>query len=412
MNLVESARFALSAVAANKLRSVLTSLGILIGIAAVIILLAVGAGSSAAIRNQIAKLGTNVLTVSPISAGGRSANGAVSQTRTRSADLTLADMQALNNSALAPDIARTAPVIQASAVLASYQGSTHTIASFLGSTPDYFGTANDSLAYGSYFSDADASSGTADVVIGSTVASELFGSQLRSAIGASVSLNGQNFTVLGVLASKGASGLNDPDDVAIVPFAAAQDKFVGYSATLNSVAVQAKSAEVMNQAQNEIEMILDARHSVSAADRDYQVRNQAQVLSTATSTTQTLTLLLGTVAGISLLVGGIGVMNIMLVTVTERTREIGIRKAIGASRGSIVSQFLIESLVISLIGGILGVLIGLIGSSLPFFGTQPEVQWWTVWLAVAVSAGIGLIFGIYPANKAAKLKPIDALRYE
>lgn len=414
MNLVESARFALSGVAANKLRSVLTTLGILIGIAAVIILLAVGAGTSNAIKDQIGKLGTNVLTISRLTAvGGRSGSGAaVSGSRTRSTNLTEADDQALTDAVLAPDIAKTAPIVQAQGVTGTYTDATHAVGSFLGTTPAYFAITNSTAAAGTLFADSDVQASNPVAVIGNTVATDLFGDNTASAVGKTIQLNGQNFTVSGVLTAKGASGLNDPDDVVVVPLSVAQDKFTGYSPSLASITVQAKSSDVMNQAQNEIQMILDARHNVDSTNRDYQVRNQAQILTTATNTTQTLTILLGAVAAISLLVGGIGVMNIMLVTVTERTREIGIRKAIGASRGSIVTQFLIESLVISVIGGVVGILIGFAGSAFPVLGVQPEVQPWTVWLSLAVSAVIGLVFGVYPANKAAKLRPIDALRYE
>ncbi|MFI5084570.1 MAG: ABC transporter permease [Actinomycetales bacterium] len=414
MNIAESVRFALTGVLANKMRSILTTLGILIGIAAVIILLAVGAGTSNAIKAQIAKLGTNVLTVSrQTTAGGRTGGGqAIAGTRTSSTNLTMADMTSLTDPVLAPDIQTVAPVVTAQGVTATYQDASHAVATFVGTTPSYFGISNDTLTAGSFFTDADAGTGAEQAVIGNTVAADLVGDRVASAVGTTIELNGQSFVVSGVLAPKGSSGLNDPDDIVVVPLLAAQDKFTGYSPSLASISVQAKSADVMNQAQNEVQMILDARHNVTSANRDYQVRNQAQVLTTATSTTATLTILLGAVAAISLLVGGIGVMNIMLVTVTERTREIGIRKAIGASRASIVSQFLIESLIISVIGGVLGIIVGFIGSSFPLLGTQPQVQWWTVWVSFLVAGAIGLIFGIYPANKAAKLRPIDALRYE
>ena len=413
MNLLESARFALSGVAANKMRSVLTTLGILIGIAAVIILLAVGAGTSNNIKAQIGKLGTNVLTVSrSTSVGGRSTGGQAGTSRTRSTNLTLDDERALTDAVLAPDVARTAPIVQAQGVTATYTSATHSVASFLGTTSSYFDITNSAMASGASFTEADQQAGNPVAVIGNTVASDLFGTATGSAVGQTIQLNGQNFTVSGVLAVKGSTGLNDPDDIVVVPFSAAQNKFTGYAPTLASITVQAASSDVMNQAQNEIQMILDARHHVDSTNRDYQVRNQAQILTTATNTTQTLTILLGAVAAIRLLVGCIGVMNIMLVTVTERTREIGIRKAIGASRGSIVTQFLIESLVISVIGGIAGIAVGFAGSAFPFLGVQPEVQAWTVWLSLAVSAVIGLVFGVYPANKAAKLRPIDALRYE
>jgi putative ABC transport system permease protein len=413
VNLLESARFALTGVAANKMRSILTTLGILIGIAAVIILLAVGAGTSNNIKAQIGKLGTNVLTVSrSTSVGGRATGGQSGASRTRSTNLTVDDEHALTDPVLAPDVAKTAPIVQTQGVTATYTNATHSVASFLGTTPSYFDISNSTVASGTLFTDADQQAANPVAVIGNTVATDLFGAATGSAVGQSIQLNGQNFTVAGVLAVKGSSGLNDPDDIVVVPLSAAQNKFTGYAPTLASITVQAVSADVMNQAQNEVQMILDARHHVDSTNRDYQVRNQAQILTTATNTTQTLTILLGAVAAISLLVGGIGVMNIMLVTVTERTREIGIRKAIGASRGSIVAQFLIESLIISVIGGVAGIVIGFAGSAFPVLGVQPEVQSWTVWLSLAVSAIIGLVFGVYPANKAAKLRPIDALRYE
>lgn len=413
MNIAESFRFALTGVLANKMRSILTTLGILIGIAAVIILLAVGAGTSNAIKAQIAKLGTNVLTVSrQTTAGGRGPTGAVAGTRSRSTNLTTADMAALTDPVLAPDVDAVAPVVSAANVTSTYQDASHAVGTFVGTTPQYFSIANDTLAAGSLFTDADVTASNPTVVIGDTVAQALVGSRTSAAVGQTIALNGQNFVVSGVLTAKGSSGFNDPDDIVVIPLSVAQDKFTGYSPSLASISVQARSSDVMNQAQNEVQSILDARHSVTSANRDYVIRNQAQVLTTATSTTTTLTVLLGAVAAISLLVGGIGVMNIMLVTVTERTREIGIRKAIGASRSSIVGQFLIESLIISVIGGILGIAVGFIGSAFPILGTQPQVQWWTVWVSFLVSGAIGLIFGIYPANKAAKLRPIDALRYE
>ncbi|HCC38395.1 MAG TPA: macrolide ABC transporter permease, partial [Arthrobacter bacterium] len=343
---------------------------------------------------------------------GRATGGQSGASRTRSTNLTVDDEQALTDPVLAPDVARTAPIVQAQGVTATYTSATHSVASFLGTTPSYFDISNSTVAAGALFTDADQQSASPVAVIGNTVATDLFGAATGSAVGQSIQLNGQNFTVAGVLAVKGSSGLNDPDDIVVVPLSAAQNKFTGYAPTLASITVQAVSADVMNQAQNEVQMILDARHHVDSTNRDYQVRNQAQILTTATNTTQTLTILLGAVAAISLLVGGIGVMNIMLVTVTERTREIGIRKAIGASRGSIVAQFLIESLIISVIGGVAGIVIGFAGSAFPVLGVQPEVQSWTVWLSLAVSAIIGLVFGVYPANKAAKLRPIDALRYE
>jgi putative ABC transport system permease protein len=350
-------------------------------------------------------------------AGGRAAGGgqAVTGPRSRGTNLTLQDMAALTDPVMAPDVAATAPVVTAQNVTGTYQDATHTVATFVGTTPSYFSISNDTLAAGSYFSDGDASSGTAVAVIGNTVAQDLVGSSVTSAVGQTIALNGQNFVVSGVLAQKGSSGLNDPDDIVVIPYSAAQDKFTGYSPSLASITVQAKSADVMNQAQNEVQMILDARHNVTSANRDYQVRNQAQILTTATTTTATLTILLGAVAGISLLVGGIGVMNIMLVSVTERTREIGIRKAIGARQADIILQFLTEAVVLTGLGGLIGMTFGwsisfacrMIFPSLP-----TAVPMWAAALGVVVSVAVGLFFGIWPANKAAHLDPVVALRYE
>jgi putative ABC transport system permease protein len=239
----------------------------------------------------------------------------------------------------------------------------------------------------------------------------LFGGNGDSAVGKTVQFNGVSFRVTGVLVAKGSTGPQDQDDVVIAPLTTTQDTLSG-EGDISGITVQATSANTLSAAQSEIESILDGRHHVTAADRDYSVFNQATILSAATSTNKTFTVLLGAVAAISLLVGGIGVMNIMLVTVTERTREIGIRKAIGASRADIVGQFLVEAVLLSLFGGLVGVAAGLIGSQFKIVGVQPVVAPYSVVLAFVVAIVIGLFFGIYPANRASRLRPIDALRYE
>lgn len=435
MNILGSLRFAVRGISANKLRSMLTTLGILIGVAAVIVLLSVGTGSSAAVKKSISALGTTTLTINR-SAGGNgragTAGGAgggfaarlggaaagrggaassTSGTRSQSTNLTIADAASLLNSTSAPDIADVAPVETASAVTAAYTGVTHTVGSFVGSTPSYLTINNDTVQYGTSFTDNDYTGRGQVAVIGATVAQDLFGVS-SSAVGKTVQFNGKNFVVRGVLTAKGSTGFIDQDDVVIAPLTTVQDEFTGVAASLSSVIVEARSAGVITTAQNEIYSVLDVRHNVTAATRDYTVQNPASIVATATSSTKTLTVLLGAVAAISLLVGGIGVMNIMLVTVTERTREIGIRKAIGAGRGDIVVQFIAEAVLLSVIGALAGVGIGLIGSRFRIVGVQPVVAPWSVFLAFGVAVAVGLFFGIYPANRAAALKPIDALRYE
>ena len=441
MNLGVALRFAVRGIAANKLRSMLTTLGILIGVSAVIILLSVGTGSTAAVKKRIAALGTSTLTVNRSAGGNGRAGGAgggfggfggvaggargggggtgssagsstTTGTRTHSTDLTMADAVALTDKTASPDVALVAPVATASSVVAGYAGVTHTVGSFVGSTPSYFAIQNHTVDTGSLFTDSDYTSHRAVVVLGSTVADDLFG-DARTALDKTIQLNGMNFTVLGVLTSKGSSvGNNDQDDLAVLPLTTTGDEFTGTTASLSSIVVTATGTNTLDQAEGEIETVLDSRHKVTASTRDYTVRNASSLVATATSTTKTLTVLLGAVAAISLLVGGIGVMNIMLVTVTERTREIGIRKAIGAKRSDIVVQFLSEAVLLSVIGAVVGVAIGLIGSRFRIVGVQPVVATWSVFLAFGVAVAIGLFFGIYPANRAASLKPIDALRYE
>jgi putative ABC transport system permease protein len=442
MNLASSFRFALRGISANKLRSLLTTLGILIGVAAVIVLLAVGTGSSAAVKSRIAKLGTNTLTINR-SAGGNGRAGTGTTTRggaggaaaafgggggfagagargrtatgsgnsSQSTSLTLEDAAAVGDPTADPDVADIAPVVTASSVTAGYTGVTHTVGTFIGSTPSYLSINNDTVQYGTSFTDNDYTTRAYVAVLGTTVAADLFGTP-SSAVGKTVQFNGKNFTVTGVLTTKGSSGFTDQDDTVIAPLTAVQDEFTGVGQSLSSIVVQAKSAGDVTKAQNEIYAVLDSRHDVTATTRDYTVQNQAAILSTATSTTQTLTVLLGAVAAISLLVGGIGVMNIMLVTVTERTREIGIRKAIGAGRGDIVFQFIAEAVLLTIFGALMGVAVGLIGSQFKIVGVAPVITSWSVLLAFGVAVAIGLFFGIYPANRAARLRPIDALRYE
>jgi len=401
------ARMALGGVTANKLRSALTMLGVLIGVSAVIILVAVGTGSSRAVEERINALGTNTLTVFNT---GRFGSGVSSTgTQSQTASLTIGDVKQISNHNNAPDVESVSPVLSTS-VTATYKSATYST-TVTGSTPSYLTASDYTVASGSPITSTDVARHAQVVDIGSEVASNLFATG-SNPIGQQITLGSSNWLVIGVLASKGTSGGSNQDAVAIAPYTAVQDQLTGESQSFTELLVQGKSASTLTLAQSEVENILAAQNDTTVADLPFQVLNEASLVSTATSTTSTLTFLLGAVAGISLLVGGIGVMNIMLVSVTERTREIGIRKAIGAPRLAILTQFLIEAVVISLLGGALGVGIGLIGSRFKIDGVQPVVAPASIALAFGVAIAVGVFFGFYPANRAASLRPIDALRYE
>jgi putative ABC transport system permease protein len=431
MSYLEILRFALRGLSTNKLRSGLTTLGIMIGVGAVILLVAVGNGSSLAIQKSIQRLGSNSLTVSKSTAGGGGrggggggffggggggpGGGAAGQQqntgpRTQAHDLTVADAKALTDPSSAPSVKSASPVVNASDPASTYQGSSHAIGQFVGTYPDYFEAANKILAEGTAFTQDDVTGARKVVVIGSTVATALFGTV--DPLGKQISISGVPFTVTGVLKTQGGSGFQDPDDVAISPLSTVQQSLTGF-AGLNQIVVEAKSAATVDAAQSEVTAILNQRHGIGGSvTADFQILNQASLQSTVASSSQTFTVLLGAVAAISLLVGGIGITNIMLVTVTERTREIGIRKAIGAPKGAILGQFIAEATVLSLVGGVLGVAAGVIGSQFKIVGVLPVIVPSSIALALGVSVAIGLFFGSYPANRAANLRPIEALRHE
>ena len=427
MNLPESARFAIEGVTANKMRSALTTLGILIGVAAVIVLVAVGTGSRASVEASINRLGSNVLSVTSTStagggragaggfpgfgAFGQASGGTTTGTKTRSRQLTMEDARALTDTTRAPDVLGVAPIVAAQSVTAAYDGASHTVGTFTGTTAAYLGIDNDTVTAGTSFTDADYEAHRRVALVGPTVAKDLAGSDGSSIVGKTVTFNGVQYTVLGILGTKGSTGPQDGDDRVIAPASVVQDTLAGYG-SLSSISVKAASATTVSAAQAEVQSILDGRHGVTSVDRDYSVFSASSILSAATSSSETLTILLGVVAAISLVVGGIGVMNIMLVSVTERTREIGIRKAIGAGRGDIVSQFLLEAAMLSLFGGLIGVAVGVAVAQFSILGVKPVIEPYSVALAFGVAIAIGLVFGIYPANRAASLRPIEALRYD
>jgi putative ABC transport system permease protein len=402
VSIFETIRFAVRGISANKLRSGLTMLGILIGVAAVILLVAVGNGSAKSIQDAIEGLGTNTLTVS--SGGARQAT-----TATQNTSLTLDMVGALQDPDAAPDVHSASPVVTGTQTMV-YEGVNHSVPQFVGTYPGYISASNYKVSQGSPFTSEDVSSGRRVVLIGSTVAEALFLGV--DPVGKQITVTGTLFTVVGVLAEKGGSGFNDPNDIAIAPVSAVQQSLTGYGA-LNQILIQATAPDTVTAAQAEVTSILNQRlHVTNAASAPYRILNQSQLLQTRASTAETFTLLLGAVAGISLLVGGIGITNIMMVTVTERTREIGIRKALGAPKRTVLTQFLVEATVLSLVGGLLGVAVAIVGSQFKIAGVTPVIVPSSVVLALSVSVAIGLFFGSYPASRAASLRPIEALRYE
>jgi putative ABC transport system permease protein len=401
----ETLRIAWGGITANKLRSGLTILGMTIGVASVIILIAVGNGSSNAVKSRIQALGTNVLLVQAGSGrGGVRASSAVT------VSLTKADAEALQSPSLAPDVQSASPVVGANSVKLVYDGSSFEPSSFVGTTPSYLTAHSYKVAEGSSFTSEEVTKHKRVAVLGQEVVQELFAG--ASAVGQNIKVNGSNFEVIGVLGKKGTNGTTNQDNVVMAPISTVQSTLTG-SGPINSITVEAKSESALNGAEGEVTQIIDERHKIkNTAEPGFSVLNQGSLLSTSSASASVFTTLLGEVAAISLLVGGIGVMNIMLVSVTERTREIGIRKAVGARRSDILTQFLTEALLVSLIGGILGVLVGVLGSQFTIAGVQPEVASYSIFLAFGAAALSGLFFGTYPAARAARLRPIEALRFE
>ncbi len=408
MNLAQSIIEAIESLNANKMRSSLTILGIVIGVAAVIAMLAVGNGAQNTITGSISGLGSNLLFVF---------RGGTSEDVRNPKPLTVSDADAIADPFQAPSVSMVAPAISGNAKL-TFAG-TNTNTQIYGITPEYELVRNYELLEGEFITDQHLLGRASVVLLGPEVADNLF--DRRDGItGETIRIEGQPFRVLGVLAPKGGSSFGSEDNVVLVPFSTAQTRLIRrQSDRVDLILVQALSADTVTQATDEISQILRARHRVELGADDFTIFSQQDFVQTAQSITNVLTIFLGGIAGISLLVGGIGIMNIMLVSVTERTREIGLRKAIGARKKDILIQFLTESSLLSMFGGLIGIGLGwliafVVGQIAAASGTEliPDVGIDAILLATLFSTAVGLFFGIYPANRAANLQPVEALRYE
>ncbi|MFA6131460.1 MAG: ABC transporter permease [Patescibacteria group bacterium] len=404
-DVLEETFFALSA---NKVRSGLTVLGIVIGISSVIAMTAIGQGAQNSVASSIESAGSNLIMVRP--GASRSMGAGVSSGMGSASTLTLDDAEAI--AAEVSDIEAVAPE-NSSRYQVTAKG-TNTNTSVDGVTATYLEVKSLEIADGSFITEQNIKSSSKVAVLGPTVRDDLFGEDATDVIGQSVRINSIEFKVIGITEAEGGTGFGSQDDIIYIPISTAQ-KYLSGSETVSTINIKASSSEVMTSVQEEVTSLLLTRHDISdSASADFSVMNQADIIETASSVTSTFTTLLAAVAAISLLVGGIGIMNMMLTSVTERTKEIGLRKAIGAKRREISLQFLTESVVLTMLGGTLGVILGwLISFILSTFNiVAAEVSWYSVILSFVVSAAIGIVFGYYPARRAAGLNPIVALRYE
>ncbi len=391
----------------NKMRTGLASLGIVIGIGSVIALMSLGQGSQRAIQTQIQSLGSNLLTVQP----GAVREGGVQGAAGGRTTLTWDDAKAIAGSQAITSIKQVSPELSRRSQVTT--GASNTNTQVIGVTPAYETVHKVTVDNGSFITDQHVQSMAKVAVLGPQTVTTLFGDS-ADPIGQTIRIGQQSLKIIGVTQSKGGTGFMNQDDVVYVPLSTAQKQLFGVS-YIGSIAITANSEDVMVQAQDEVGYFLLSRHGISdPAKADFTIMSQQDILNTVSSMTGTFTALLSGIAAISLLVGGIGIMNIMLVTVTERTREIGLRKALGAKKAVIVQQFLIESIILTFTGGGLGILFGMAASLViaSLLKTEFVVSASSVLLAFAVSAGIGIIFGWYPAKRASQLQPIEALRYE
>ncbi len=408
MNIGQAVIEALQSLASNKLRSALTILGIVIGVGAVIAMLAVGNGAQQAITGSISGIGTNLLFVF---------QGNFTENVRNAKPLTLGDVQAIKDVFLAPSVANAAPVIQGDREVSFQREQTNS--TIYGVTPDYLVVRNYALTEGEPINDTHLLERASVALIGPEVADKLFGAR-DGVTGATIRIDGQPFRVIGVLEPKGGGAFGSQDNVVLVPFDTAQTRLIRRARErVDVIFVSATSPDTVRSAVDEIGQILRQRHRTEVGADDFTIFTQDDFIATANTITSVLTIFLGGIAGISLLVGGIGIMNIMLVSVTERTREIGLRKALGARRRDVLIQFLTESSLLSLIGGVIGIGLGwliafIVGRIAAASNTMltPVVGLDAILLATIFSTAVGLFFGIYPANRAANLQPVEALRYE
>jgi putative ABC transport system permease protein len=407
VNWPETFRTGAEAVQAHRLRSVLTMLGIIIGVSSVILTVGLGQGAQDEVKKQIDSLGSNLLVVSP---GSTTSSSGVRGGFGSASTLTLSDAKAIGDSSVVPDVERVAPVTSSSVSLVN--GTTNWTTTLVGSTADWLPVRSRTVETGRFFTTAEVASSAPVVVLGADTASELF---TGSAVGQTVTVSGKSLTVIGVLATSGSSSSEaSQDDTAVTPLGLANSVTGGTGVSVSSIYVEGASEATLGAAYQEIQALLANLHVVTTADADFTITSQEALIDTANSTNRTLTVLLGGVAAISLLVGGIGVMNIMLVSVTERIREIGLRKALGATPLSIRRQFLVEASMLGFAGGLVGVVLSVVGAeALPPLIDQPvSLSVLAIVAALFTALALGIGFGVYPASRAARLTPIEALRSE